>query len=55
MPGDLVVFRIKGDFHVGIMLNGHEFVHASKSRGVAIDDLSLPYWRKSLKAFRSFL
>jgi len=54
-PGDIVVFRIKGDFHVGIMLNGREFVHASKSRGVAIDDLSLPYWIKSLQGFRSYL
>jgi len=55
LPGDLVVFRIKGDFHVGIMLNGREFVHASKSRGVAIDNLSLPYWIKSLQGFRSYL
>jgi cell wall-associated NlpC family hydrolase len=55
LPGDLVVFRIKRDFHVGIMLNDKEFIHASKSRGVAIDDLSLPYWARSLQGFRSFL
>jgi probable lipoprotein NlpC len=55
LPGDLVIFKIKRDFHVGIVLNDREFVHASKSRGVAIDDLSLPYWTKSLQGFRSVL
>jgi cell wall-associated NlpC family hydrolase len=55
LPGDLVIFKIKRDFHVGILLNDREFIHASKSRGVAIDDLSLPYWTRSLQGFRSFL
>jgi cell wall-associated NlpC family hydrolase len=55
LPGDLVIFRIKRDFHVGIVLNEREFVHASKSRGVAIDDLSLPHWTKNLQGFRSVL
>jgi cell wall-associated NlpC family hydrolase len=55
LPGDLVVFRIKREFHVGIVINEREFVHASKSRGVAIDDLSLPYWIKYLQGFRSVL
>jgi peptidoglycan DL-endopeptidase CwlO len=55
LPGDLVIFRIKRDYHVGIVLNEREFIHASKSRGVAIDDLSLPYWTRSLQGFRSVL
>lgn len=55
LPGDLVIFKIKRDFHVGIMLNDKEFIHASKSRGVAIDDLSLPYWTRSLQGFRSVI
>lgn len=55
LPGDLVVFKIKRDFHVGIMLNEQVFVHASRSKGVAIDNLSLPYWTKSLLGFRSVL
>jgi cell wall-associated NlpC family hydrolase len=54
-PGDLVIFKIKRDFHVGIMVNEKEFIHASKSRGVAIDDLSLAYWARSLQGFRSVL
>jgi cell wall-associated NlpC family hydrolase len=55
LPGDLVVFKIRRDFHVGIMLNERDFIHASRSRGVAIDDLTLPYWTRSLQGFRSIL
>lgn len=55
LPGDLVVFKIRRDFHVGIMLNERDFIHASRSRGVAIDDLTLPYWTRSLRGFRSIL
>lgn len=55
LPGDLVIFKIKRDYHVGIMVNEKEFIHASKSRGVAIDDLSLSYWTRSLLGFRSVL
>jgi cell wall-associated NlpC family hydrolase len=54
-PGDLVIFKIKRDFHVGILLNDREFIHASKSRGVTVDDLALPYWIKALHGFRSVL
>lgn len=40
--GDLVFFRADGRkiTHVGIYINNGKFVHASESRGVAIDDLS---------------
>jgi cell wall-associated NlpC family hydrolase len=54
-PGDLVFFSIKKDSHVGIVVNRSQFVHASKSRGVAIDDLDAPYWRKKVVGFRSVL
>src|SRR5512139_1036475 len=37
--GDIAVFHLKGGLHVGIMINGLEFVHASSSRGVAIDSI----------------
>jgi len=50
--GDLAVFRIKGDMHVGIMINALEFIHASRSRGVAIDSLDLPYWQRNFSHFR---
>ncbi len=53
--GDLAVFRIKGEMHVGIMINALEFIHASKSRGVAIDSLDLPYWQRSFLHFRRIL
>jgi len=54
-PGDLVFFKISKELHVGIMLNGREFIHASKSRGVAIDDVDSSYWQKSLLSFRAVL
>ena len=40
--GDLVFFRTDGRkiSHVGIYINNGKFVHASESRGVAIDDLT---------------
>jgi cell wall-associated NlpC family hydrolase len=55
LPGDLVFFRIKRDLHVGILVNRREFIHASLSRGIVIDDLALPYWNKTFLAFRSVL
>ena len=54
-PGDLVFFRIKKDLHSGIMINQNDFIHASKSRGVAVGDINESYWRKSLIGFRSIL
>lgn len=41
--GDLVFFRTDGRkiTHVGIYINNGKFVHASESRGVSIDDLSV--------------
>jgi cell wall-associated NlpC family hydrolase len=53
--GDLVFFRIKNDLHAGIMINKNEFIHASTSRGVAVDDINENYWRRSLIGFRSIL
>jgi cell wall-associated NlpC family hydrolase len=40
--GDLVFFRADGRkvSHVGIYINNGKFVHASETRGVAIDDLT---------------
>lgn len=54
-PGDLVFFKIDGGSHVGIMLNRNDFVHASKSRGIATDSVDASYWRKRFLFFRSVL
>lgn len=54
-PGDLVLFKIKNDDHIGIMINRSDFVHASKSRGVTIDSLNSAYWRKYIVGFRSVM
>ena len=52
---DLAIFRISGDYHVGIMINRLEFVHASKSRGVVVDSVDAPYWRRNFSDFRRIL
>ena len=46
-PGDLVFFK-PPDYprHVGIYLNGSQFVHASKSKGVTISKIDAYYWGK---------
>ena len=48
-------FKIKKDMHVGIMLNRKEFINASKSRGVAVDDVDASYWKKTLIGYKSVL
>jgi cell wall-associated NlpC family hydrolase len=53
--GDLVIFTIKRNYHIGIMMNEREFLHASTSKGVAVGSLDLPYWRRSLLQFRRVL
>ncbi|MGD9904728.1 MAG: C40 family peptidase [Vicinamibacterales bacterium] len=47
--GDLVFFSTvaSGASHVGIALDGEEFVHAPSSRGVVrVERLSTEYWRR---------
>ncbi len=45
--GDLVFFKPPTyPRHVGIFLNGNQFVHASKSKGVIISQIDGYYWRK---------
>lgn len=43
-PGDLVFFR--NGRHVGIYLEGHNFLHASTTRGVMISSLKNTYWSR---------
>ena len=46
-PGDIVTFRPPTfPRHVGIYVGGNKFIHASKSKGVAITDLNNSYWKK---------
>ena len=55
LAGDLAVFNIKRSYHIGIMMNEREFVHASSSRGVAIGSLNAFYWQRSFLHFRRIL
>ena len=44
-PGDLIFFRTSRNvLHVGIAMEGGDFLHASVSNGVMISNLSEPYW-----------
>ena len=51
--GDLVFFQTgRTTYHVGIIMRGDFFMHASTSRGVTIDRLSEPYWQQQIIQFR---
>ncbi len=54
--GDLIFFSFGGGAvdHVGVYLNGNYFVHASTTRGVVVDDLSLPAYQKAMVKAGSF-
>jgi len=46
--GDLVFFKIenKDVSHVGVYLTNNKFVHATTKKGVMINDLNEPYYKK---------
>lgn len=46
--GDFVFFKIDGDniSHIGVYLQNNKFVHATTKKGVMIDDLDEPYYKK---------
>ncbi len=46
--GDLIFFKINKSYvsHVGIYLQNGKFVHASRSQGVVISDISDPYYKR---------
>ncbi len=46
--GDLVFFKIDNDnvSHIGVYLQNNKFVHASTKKGVMINDLDEPYYKK---------
>lgn len=53
LPGDIVIFKIKKDLHSGIMINRNEFIHASKTKGVGIDNIENNYyWKKGVLGYR---
>lgn len=47
--GDLLFFKIDGDkiSHIGIYLNDNKFIHATTKKGVMVDDMDNPYYKKS--------
>ena len=53
--GDLVFFATGSDknkvSHVGVMLDGKRFVHASSSKGVVVSDMDTPYFIRTFKKY----
>ncbi|MEK4875896.1 MULTISPECIES: C40 family peptidase [Bacillus] len=54
-PGDLIFFSTykKGPSHVALYLGKQQFIH-SASKGVRIDRLSNPYWKKAYIAAKRY-
>ncbi len=51
--GDLVFFSPTEDYdHVGIYIDGGNFIHSSSSKGVTTNNLSETYWKDSFREFR---
>lgn len=55
-PGDLVFFNISPETqHVGVYVGNHEFIHASKLKGVTISNLNNHYWQVHYETSRRIL
>lgn len=53
--GDLVFFKTgRTTYHVGVMINRGEFLHASTTNGVKISALSYPYWQETYLVTKRF-
>lgn len=51
--GDMVFFKTgRRTYHVGVMVNRTEFLHASTSEGVKISALDHPFWEETYLAAR---
>ena len=55
-PGDLVFFRTSTKTrHVGVYVGDHQFIHASKIKGVTISSLNNIYWKSHYETSRRIL
>lgn len=54
--GDMVFFKTgPNDYHVGVMVDHEQFLHASTSSGVIISTLSNDYWQETYLTTRRIL
>ena len=54
--GDLVFFKTgRKTYHVGVMINSHQFLHASTSNGVTISNLQNQFWQSTYITTRRVL
>ena len=59
-PGDLIFF--KGTYggpnhpsHIGIVINDHQFIQASSTRGVCITEINNSYWKQHFLGYGSLI
>lgn len=54
--GDLVLFRIFGEqTHVGVMLNGQQFIHTREGSNCVVDHLTLSKWKNRVSGFFKYV
>lgn len=53
-PGDLLYFIDRGRRHIGVAVTEHEFLHASRKKGVILSKFD-KYWKPRLKRVRRIL
>ena len=54
--GDMVFFKTgRNTFHVGVMINSEQFMHASTSSGVIISNIQNRYWADAYLTARRVL
>lgn len=53
-PGDLVFFKDRGLDHIGVVVNDHQFLHATTKRGVVLSQFD-SYWKPRLRCVRRVL
>ncbi|MBO6794455.1 MAG: C40 family peptidase [Balneolaceae bacterium] len=54
--GDMVFFKTgRTTYHVGVMINGEQFLHASTSSGVTISNIQNQYWVSTYLTTRRIL
>ena len=54
-PGDVVVLNVKGvPTHVGLIINGKNFIHSCETIGCCVESLSSPRWEHRVKSIHRY-
>lgn len=52
--GDLVLFRVRGEPHIGMVLEGRQFIHARDGAEVCIESLDSVQWASRIEGFYTY-